>query len=1407
MRAHHHDLNKLFTLGRKPLMLRLNAKEDRNLVDGFIRYSETAGINIDFNDHGDVLLNIADFLNIQISMELDRISELLTHQADFTRRIHKSPTRKEQQEQILEFATRIGADKKQLQKDRQAFRRWFGVDTVLERCKKRIAEREYTIVDMLERLGAICSASLAHEHQYLNNQQCWERIKLEELIRRLLMYNGDHRVRIEAFKCLSRAIKALPKAVRNSVLRESTVTFIYRAAMASRAHHVWIQCEALTLLADIAPESFLLALHHRLASSDMQDDIFVRKRAMQLLGAHTEFHQAALDLIPRIIQDPSIYVRQSIAESLATMLVSNSPAEQKEFWYWLKQLIIADASEQVRAAALFAAKRIVTIPPLAEGVSQTLQEVFQKERDGLVLKAALTTVVEAIDLLYSAELDAQAETFGQELLPKMTDLHQSSEELVIRRYAALMRERIITAIEPESRRLQHKLQQIVDSLAPGKSRRLPRAIIRQYDEETIGRVLAVLSQYNFGFSVVRTLFGWKIIKGETFRFRLWRFLFELKTPSPDKRQGLSHTIGRRFRGHLRTPSTILSELTKTKVPGEPLYMSSESGWRPYLPLVDEVLSCLLQPFTSKPVTILTAEGKTTMKPPAFPPARWLAALRLTFKFSYFADLRNWREGSNATPQNYVEELRKTGLQINFSPYEDNNGSPDVDPAVKRFFAVPLIPFDLSWVYRVRDYFFSVYENTLSDLALFAGGLLLFFVGSRLVMSRIAIRSRRKIELVVGGWGTRGKSGTERLKAALFEAIGSSQVSKSTGCEAMFLYAYPFGKTREMFLFRPYDKATIWEQYDLVRLSTKLSSRIFLWECMALTPTYVRILQHQWMRDDYATITNTYPDHEDIQGPAGYNIPEVMTEFIPKNGNLITTEEQMLPILTAASARSNTSIKGIGWQEAELIAEDILQRFPYEEHPYNIALVVALAEEMGIDPDFTLKEMADRVIADIGVLKAFPPARVRGRTLQFINGMSANERFGTLSNWRRMAFDSHAPMEAPETIISTLINNRADRISRSQMFAKIVVDDLAADFHFLIGSNLEGMMGYIHEALDAYVKKLSLSQAADGSDEPPTERFRQIARRQRVPTDPAELSKRLRAMLRGLSIDLKDDELDFLIQDNTKLATLLNDQQVEATIIKETSGYLKQLQTQLEQYKQLSNKLASLPPHEAAHLDDEVRSLVRGWFLQKIIIVEDYYATGDQVINAICEKTPPGLHNRIMGLQNIKGTGLDFVYRWQAWETCWEACQQLINSDGPDFKKALSELSAFQEYGMLSEDQIRSTCETVQNKSVAQTEHYQAEIALILASMEATLEKIKGEQTASQKKNGKAMFFAEKLSHFLESLLDSGDAVKRRKLANRIYRDLANERISGERAAQELKVLNKRQKGGWLWAKLQRSLPS
>src|SRR5262249_34330033 len=155
--------------------------------------------------------------------------------------------------------------------------------------------------------------------------------------------------------------------------------------------------------------------------------------------------------------------------------------------------------------------------------------------------------------------------------------------------------------------------------------------------------------------------------------------------------------------------------------------------------------------------------------------------------------------------------------------------------------------------------------------------------------------------------------------------------------------------------------TIWEQRGVLALGKRLGVRVFLWECMALQPDLVNLLTAQWMRDDYSTITNAYPDHEDVQGPAGYDVAQVISEFIPPNGRLFTTEDQMLPILKEMAKSKRTSVRAIGERESMLIGDDVLARFPYHEHPKNIALVSALAQALSVPAAVALAEMADNVV--------------------------------------------------------------------------------------------------------------------------------------------------------------------------------------------------------------------------------------------------------------------------------------------------------------------------------------------------------------------------------------------------------------------------------------------------------------
>ncbi|SMC54535.1 poly-gamma-glutamate synthase PgsB/CapB [Desulfocicer vacuolatum DSM 3385] len=1333
---------------------------------------------------------ILNFLVDTFKGELDTINALLFMQADFTQRFASATTSLEKKELILQFARDLGASPAGIRGDKKAFKRWFGYDAVLERCRTRISRAEYRLVFLLNRFGAIASILLKNSDHETEQTRLLNHVNIEKTLKPLLAYNGDERVKIETFRCMSQIIKGLPPHIKARHIEEGIITFIYRASLDIR-QQIWIQCEAFELLSLLDPTSFFQAATRRLFNPTHGDDLFVRRKAVQLLEDHIDNEKEIKKFLPTISRDISPFVRQAVPAILIAFITTYRTGNE-DITAWLRHIILKDISPQVRAEALLAlGSSQALLKQFPHTVSDMMFDHFSREKDDFVLRVGFKVTTNIMDGFINSAPHDEAEKFLGRQLPMITQLHQHSLSLSVRRWAAMAREQLTVQADPRSRKLTAKLKGVIPHIKPGKKKRLPRAWFTNMDPDRTGRILSVLAHDDFSLGLKKGITGIWLFRGDRFGFRMWRFLHEFFSSSPDKRQGFSHVTGRKFHSHVRAPSGIGSELTETKVPGEPLYFDTESGWRPYLPLVDEALSCSKQLFSKKSIKIFTPEGVTHMARPRGIFTSIMAVMRLTLGFVKYTKLRNWHEQSQSPPQGYINALRKLGFTIQFHGFKGPGAKQkDEDRSVQRFFvyALPLFTPDL-WN-DFKYYFFSAYENSLYELGIFTLVLFAFFILRHLYLNHEVLTARKKISLVIGGWGTRGKSGVERLKAAVIEALGHGFVNKTTGCEAMFLHAVPFGETREMFLFRPYDKATIWEHHNMICMTRKLRSKIFLWECMALTPPFVSVLQQHWTRDDFSTITNTYPDHEDIQGPAGIDIPRVMTNFIPQKGTLITSEEDMQHILRESANKKKTQIQYTGWLESGLLTPDVLGRFPHEEHPSNVALVLKLSQMLDIDPDFAVREMADRVVPDIGALKIFPIAPIRRRRLEFINGMSANERFATISNWRRTGFESHDYEKQTDTLISTLVNNRADRIPRTRMFATIMVEDLSVDYHFLIGSNLTGLMGFINTAWEDYLAKISLYSGEHPSAESALDIFRSMVKRMKIPLNSQTIIQRLEAMAQGIEVTLSEKELENAMEDTRAVTEKLTSFQREKEA-REIETLLKKWQEQLQCVTQFEEKLTR--EENANNLDTEFKALLTTWFKEKLIVIDNLHVTGNQIIDTICRHTPPGLLNRIMGMQNIKGPGLDYVYRWQAWEKCHLSCQKLLNEREPElFEQGFNELSAFQEYGILCEDCLEETLIKSERMTIAQTERYQAGFSLIRSNLHNAMTEIKKTlKSVVPKSNVKT-----KIKDFLESILDAGDAVKRRKQANLIYKDLINERISHDRAAIELKKLNQRQKGGW-----------
>lgn len=1186
------------------------------------------------------------------------------------------------------------------------------------------------------------------------------------------------------------AIALVKRLTRLGLARDEHATA--RDAMrrlSASTEHRWVQPAALSALFLLAPEEAHALARERLGSDAGGDDFIVRSRIValsaRLRGAGWE------DLLPQAHRDPSNLVR------LSATRVERSESE-------LARIADEDPSHKVRALAL-----IGLVRRARERAVPWLERALVRDPNGFVVCTAaeeLTALARrsASSLPGAAGAALWAASHRMELSPAV---RAACEDALLE----------VTVATPELRPITAELGHIARETRVGHSTRTSSERLVTLPDHQLGLILSVLARDDFGLSVDRTRRGLVVHRGERRRWSLWRVLFELTHPGPGKRQGFDHTLGSKPRGTLRAPPRGLAEVTATRVPGQRVLAAEAGGWGRHLPLVDDLLS--LGVLRRSPVSISSSFGLTRISPPPSFTGRLRAWLSLTTRYSHFAEQRQRALASGdplvqAAFARHIEE--STGMSLEITPYAfDVSGARQTlrPPGALRASAstAPTGPASLALVAGMTPdgtdgpsaplaalwdeftaYVVSPGGNRLSHLAAF-GAVLLGAMLARGVTIRHRVEAeRRSIPLVVGGWGTRGKSGTERLKAALFHGLGYECLVKTTGCEAMFIHSIPGLPAEEVFIYRPYDKATVWEQREVLSLAHRLGVRVFLWECMALQPDLVNLLQAQWMHHDLSTITNAYPDHEDVQGPTGLDVAATIGEFVPAHGELFTSEDQMLPVIRERARALGSRAHVVSERDAELIADDLLARFSHSEHPRNVALVAALARHFGIPQAVAITEMADHLVPDLGVLKTYPTVPFKGRLLSFTNGMGANDRAGTLQNWQRSGFAELGGARQDGRWVVTVVNNRADRVARSEVFANLLVRDVTGHRHVLIGTNVEGLLGFLRDALEKYLREIapcrdlpagvtergeivrarvtaaflrlgvddtsaeSLQTECEALGIPPISPA--LAERLLSPRAPGESPESLERELRrpGTIPEVDDARLPFVTE------MVLRRRIVRAVLA------------------EVDRSLGTEP----ARVDAVFGAAYRALFFATLVPVRDAAASGDAILDVVATSIPPGARATIMGLQNIKGTGLDFVYRWVSIDVVCRAVEGLDSPDPSARRDALTRLLLHEDYGI-----VDATFALAAVDRAGAADNSDLPYDAVRTRLEGVV-RDRESRTAARR----AASFSERLRGRARSTLDSFDSIRRRRQANRVLSDLVHGVISHRTAAIRMRAITRRASG-------------
>ncbi|MDX1734831.1 MAG: HEAT repeat domain-containing protein, partial [Halioglobus sp.] len=658
------------------------------------------------------LQQLCRFVTHQVAQSHAQVMDLHGRYGQFASHVQRAATEDEQWQHQESFLRYLGYSNRDIGRDRAALKRWFGNDAIKDRYENRAAEHEHLLCFLLQRLGHLIDY---HGKNYaeMETQTLLSALDLEKHITPLFRYEGDDRVPFGAMSCLHVALDHLPGEMMNEI-DPSLAQIAYRIA-ADPYLSVWMQSEAVALLFSLDPASVPALLLHRFRKPPpLQDDFFFRGRAIRILfqmRGRQDLSEFA-PLITLVYRDSSPFVRQQMAQYLEIL---QEPRRLSVF----RMLAIDDESPQVRGSAWLGLPRLVRDQRVREHYLEHYLEHLQRDEDPQLTRLMMELAPDIMRALVDA-----GDEFYQRCFELLTAIHTAHEQTRVRRWAAQARERLW---HTRQHQLDEQSRQTLAELRLNERRRLPR---NGLTDEQLGRELAAMSDRGFGFDVETGARGTRVRGGYRSGFRLWRLLYEWRTPATDKRQNHNHTVGRIYYGHLQAPPQLMSESSETKVPGEPLLMEDEQGWRPYLPLVDQVLSSLDQGWPTRPVKLYTSEGVTQIMPPRALWSRLRARFHIMRDFKRLARLRNWQEDGDVAPAAYLASLEKYGFSFAISGYDaDGETTLPVDERVARFFPA-IVPFySLGDLWReMETYFYSVYQNSVQQLTLFLLGIGGLFFG-------------------------------------------------------------------------------------------------------------------------------------------------------------------------------------------------------------------------------------------------------------------------------------------------------------------------------------------------------------------------------------------------------------------------------------------------------------------------------------------------------------------------------------------------------------------------------------------------------------------------------------------------------------------------------------------------------
>lgn len=214
--------------------------------------------------------------------------------------------------------------------------------------------------------------------------------------------------------------------------------------------------------------------------------------------------------------------------------------------------------------------------------------------------------------------------------------------------------------------------------------------------------------------------------------------------------------------------------------------------------------------------------------------------------------------------------------------------------------------------------------------------------------------------------------------------------------------------------------------------------------MAVNPDYQITFQKDLVKANIGVIVNVMEDHMDVLGPTLQDVAQAFTATIPYNGKLVVMKDEYTDFFAKEAKKRNSELIVVDKDE---IPESYLRKFDYLVFPDNVAIVLGIAEAVGIDHETALQGMLNAP-ADPGAvrIKYFHANNTKN---VFVNAFAANEPKSTKAILNKVESYNY-----PYNKKIIILNCRSDRIDRTQLFVEDFLEDVDYDVLICTGKSTQ-----------------------------------------------------------------------------------------------------------------------------------------------------------------------------------------------------------------------------------------------------------------------------------------------------------------------------------------------------------------